>query len=141
MISDSSQIHNLPETTARSTFILFLVLMVTRANKSNSILYHNKTQNMTPHSSTRSNIQDLVSRIELVTESLEEGNLEPPYTLMPHEERKLLSAIRNLAGKLEGSDTTTWKIIFGVIIYSVLHAFQSNASTSREYFVGNQYEY
>lgn len=78
---------------------------------------------MNPYSSSRFDIQDLVIRINLISESLEGGSLDAPYNLIPHEERKLLLAIRNLAEKLDGSDNTVWKIIFGVMFLFSITCF------------------
>lgn len=73
---------------------------------------------MDPNSSSspspNSDIQDLITRIELASENIARGNKEYSPTLTPHEGQKLLAATRNLIEKLEGPDTAIWKIIFGV---------------------------
>lgn len=64
--------------------------------------------NLTPH------IQDLVTRIELASENVALGEREHALALTPYEKQKLLAVTKNLTAKLEGPETATWKVVFGV---------------------------
>ena len=69
---------------------------------------------MASHSTLSSHVQDLVSRIELASENVSAGKKDRALTFTPYEKQKLLAAAKDLTAKLEGPETTIWKIVFGV---------------------------
>ena len=69
---------------------------------------------MAASSSANPGIRDLITRIELASENVSQGNQEHALTLTPYEKQKLLAVTKNLTEKLEGPDTTVAKVVFGV---------------------------
>lgn len=90
---------------------------------------------MAASSSVNPGIRDLITRIELASENVSQGNQEHALTLTPYEKRKLLAATNNLTEKLEGPDTTIWKVVFGVrSSHIVICAPHRGASMNLQYF-------
>ena len=67
---------------------------------------------MDSHSNLTPQIQDLVASIQQVSDNASLGEHAPALT--PYEKQKLLAVTKNLTEKLEGPETATWKVIFGV---------------------------
>ena len=69
---------------------------------------------MDSHSNLTPQIQDLVASIQQASDNVSLGEREHALALTPYEKQKLLAATKNLTAKLEGPETATWKVIFGV---------------------------
>ena len=69
---------------------------------------------MDSHSNLTPQIQDLVTSIQQASDNISLGEREPALALTPYEKQKLLAVTKNLTAKLEGPETATWKVIFGV---------------------------
>lgn len=69
---------------------------------------------MDSHSNLTPQVQDLVTSIQQASDNVSLGEREHALALTPHEKQKLLAVTKNLTAKLEGPETATWKVIFGV---------------------------
>ena len=69
---------------------------------------------MDSHSNPTPQIQDLIASIQQASDKVSLGEREPALALTPYEKQKLLAVTKNLTAKLEGPETATCKVIFGV---------------------------
>ena len=69
---------------------------------------------MDSHSNLTLQVQNLVASIQQASDYVSLGEREHALALTPYEKQKLLATTKDLTAKLEGPETVTWKVIFGV---------------------------